>query len=115
MKRIILTLLCAPCVAFAHATLQKTVPQAGGTVSVAPAELRLDFSEAIEPRFTQVVVSAASGAPVAVGSLHVDPANARRLLVPVPKLVPGTYSVSWRAVSVDTHRTHGTYRFTVAP
>jgi len=30
-------------------------------------------------------------------------------------LKPGTYLVSWHVVSVDTHRTSGTYKFTVTP
>jgi methionine-rich copper-binding protein CopC len=47
--------------------------------------------------------------------MHGDPGDAERLEVPLRKLGPGTYTVHWRAVSVDTHRTQGTYRFTVAP
>ncbi|MGH6674956.1 MAG: copper resistance protein CopC [Xanthobacteraceae bacterium] len=30
-------------------------------------------------------------------------------------LKPGIYIVSWHVVSVDTHHTQGTYKFTVAP
>lgn len=29
-------------------------------------------------------------------------------------LGPGTYSVSWQVVSVDTHTTQGTFSFTVS-
>ena len=31
------------------------------------------------------------------------------------KLKAGVYVVSWHVVSVDTHKTSGSYKFTVAP
>ncbi len=95
--------------------LEEAVPPVGSTVASAPAELQLNFSEAIEPHFTKVAVGGPGGTTVAVGALHVDPSDDKRLLVPVPKLVPGKYTVVWHAVSVDTHRTQGSYHFTVAP
>jgi methionine-rich copper-binding protein CopC len=115
MKCLLVALLFVPGPAYAHAHLEEAVPAAGGTVTAAPAELQLDFSEGVEPRFTKVAVTGPSGAPVAVGALHVDPDNNKHLFVPVPTLAPGSYTVSWRAVAVDTHKTHGTYSFTVAP
>jgi methionine-rich copper-binding protein CopC len=108
-------LLLVPGLARAHAMLEGAVPPVGGTVPSAPPELRLSFSEGIEPRFTTVSLAASAGAPPEVGTLRTDPADAHLLLVPVGKLAPGTYTVTWHAVSVDTHRTQGTYRFTVAP
>ena len=33
----------------------------------------------------------------------------------VPQLAPGTYRVTWRAVSVDTHVSKGEFTFDVAP
>ena len=32
---------------------------------------------------------------------------------PMPPLAPGTYRVTWHAVSADTHRMEGAYTFTV--
>jgi methionine-rich copper-binding protein CopC len=115
MKRLLAALLFVPSLASAHAHLQEAIPAAGRTVPAAPAELRLDFSEGIEPSFTRVAVTGPSGVPVAVGALHVDPADNKHLLVPVPTLPAGRYTVSWHAVAVDTHKTYGTYSFTVAP
>jgi methionine-rich copper-binding protein CopC len=114
-KQSLLFCLLVPCFAWAHAMLEEAVPPVGSTVAAAPSELQLNFSESIEPRFTRVAVSGPGGAKVAVGALHVDPADDKRLLVPVAKLVPGIYTIVWHAVSVDTHRTQGTYHFTVAP
>jgi copper resistance protein C len=39
--------------------------------------------------------------------------NNRKLVVEIPALSSGTYTVIWHATSVDTHKTEGSYRFTV--
>jgi hypothetical protein len=109
------SMLLAPGLASAHAHLQTTVPPVGSTVAAAPAELQLQFSEGVEPRFSTVVVTAGSGGAVNAGAIHTDPNDAKRVLVPVGQLAPGTYTVTWHAVSVDTHKTQGSYRFTIAP
>jgi methionine-rich copper-binding protein CopC len=35
------------------------------------------------------------------------------LIVSLPNLADGEYSVSWKVVSVDTHHTNGDFKFTV--
>ena len=98
--------------AFAHAQLQKATPSVGGTVST-PNEIRLEFSEGVEPKFTGVTVTGAGGA-AALGAPSVETGHPNVLIVPVAKaLTPGVYTVKWRAVSVDAHHTQGTFDFTV--
>jgi methionine-rich copper-binding protein CopC len=46
-----LALVAAATAALAHAQLQKAVPAVGGTVTASPREIRLKFSEGLEPRF----------------------------------------------------------------
>lgn len=101
--------------AYAHAQLRGADPPVGGTVSRAPAEVALLFSEAVEPRFCTVRVESADGAQVDKGDLHVMPDDPRRLAVGLGPLPAGEYRVVWRAISVDTHRTQGRFSFTVAP
>ena len=99
--------------AFAHAQLEKATPAVGRTVSP-PSEIRLEFSEGVEPKFTGVTLTSASGASVPVGPAKTEPGNAAVLIVPIAKpLSPGAYTVHWHAVSVDTHHTQGTFEFTV--
>ena len=101
--------------AFAHAQLEKATPAVGGTVT-SPAEIRLKFSEGVEPHFSGVALSAEGGAAVPLGKASVDPADNSVLIVKVGKaLPPGVYTVNWRAVSVDTHHTQGDFQFTVMP
>ena len=110
-----LAFACMAGPAFAHAQLEKATPSVGGTVASA-SEIRLEFSEGVEPRFTGVTLTAPGGANVPLGAPNVDPSDQRVLIVPIAKaLAAGVYAVHWHAVSVDTHHTQGTFEFTVRP
>jgi methionine-rich copper-binding protein CopC len=99
--------------AFAHAHLQSSVPAAGSTVTAAPHSVTLSFSEALEPRFSSIVVTGATGTRVDKNDLSVAPGDAKTVRVDLDALTPGPYTVMWCAVSVDTHRTHGSFSFSV--
>jgi methionine-rich copper-binding protein CopC len=99
--------------AFAHAFLQHSNPPVGASVDASPPELSIDFTEGVEPMFSKIEVDGAGGAAVAAGKPHIAPDNNRRLIVDLPKLPPGTYTVVWHATSVDTHKTEGKFKFTV--
>jgi copper resistance protein C len=102
--------------ASAHALLKKAVPAVGGTVSGSPKEIRITFSEGVEPRFSAITLANEAGAAAPIGKPNVDPADNSVLIAPVPQaLKPGVYTVTWRVVSIDTHKTQGTFNFTVAP
>jgi hypothetical protein len=102
--------------ALAHATLDRAIPAVGGTVSGSPSEIRLFLTQGIVPAFSSVTVTDANGAPVRTGKLAVDPSNPSIVIVRLGQaLRPGAYTVRWHVVSVDTHPTQGSFRFTVAP
>jgi copper resistance protein C len=100
--------------AFAHAQLEKATPAVGGTVASA-SEIRLEFSEGVELKFTKVSLTGPGGeAPL--GAARTESGNQAVLIVPISKpLSAGVYTVHWQAVSVDTHHTQGTFEFTVKP
>ena len=101
--------------AFAHAQLEKSTPPVGGTVA-SVSEIRLEFSEGVEPKFTKVTLTGPGGAAVPLGSVSTAADNQALLIVPISKpLSAGAYTVHWQAVSVDTHHTQGTFDFTVKP
>jgi copper resistance protein C len=100
--------------AFAHAFLDHAVPGVGMTVPRSPVELELTFTENIVPAFSGVHVATEGGATVAAGKAVAGPANTLHVRL-AHTLKPGTYVVSWHVVSVDTHHTQGSYKFTVAP
>ncbi len=100
----------------AHAHLIREVPSANAVLTAAPTELRLIFSEALEAKFTTVKVTGPGATSVAAGGLTLDAQNAALLIVPLrAPLVAGTYKVEWHAVSTDTHKTQGSYSFSIKP
>lgn len=104
--------LCAPAAASAHAFLKHALPPEGGSVATPPPALDLFFTEAVVPHFSKVEVLDAHGHPIHTGAVHVR-LGGRELVVPVPKLAPGRYSVIWHVTAQDTHRTHGHYSFRI--
>ena len=98
----------------AHAFLDRASPAVGSTVHAPPTEVRIQYTEELEPAYSTAHVEDASGTTVST-TAHVDPAERQVLIVPVGPLKPGRYKVIWKVLSVDTHVTNGTFTFTVAP
>ncbi len=106
-------LLCAG-QASAHAFLRTATPAAGSTVHQAPAQVVIDFSEGVEPRFSTIAVQDAGGSSVATGDVYLQDGNTH-LAIGLKPLPPGRYRVEWHATAVDTHKTEGSFTFTVQP
>ena len=104
---------CLSGAVLAHAFLDHALPAVGATVSQAPAEVTLWFTQPLEPAFAGVAVTNAAGQRVDTGQVAIDPKDPQELHVPLRPLAPGDYKVSWHVVSVDTHRTEGDFSFTV--
>ena len=96
----------------AHALLERANPGAGTTLARAPAVVMLEYSEALGPAFSGIAVTDAGGRDVTAGP---SLATGNRMQVPLKPLKQGSYRVTWHALSVDAHRTNGTYTFRVAP
>ena len=97
----------------AHAFLNHASPAVGSTVPAAPPVLSLSFTQELEPAFSSVTIADASGQRVDLGNAQVSPGTPAELRVGLRPLPPGTYTVSWRVVSVDTHPTEGHFQFTI--
>jgi copper resistance protein C len=108
-------LVAAAAVAHAHAFLDHASPRVGSTVAIAPRELLLWFTEKLEPAFSTVEVHNEQGVAVQSGKARVDGGDGTELRVSLRALPPGTYQVIWRVLSVDTHRTQGSFTFRVGP
>lgn len=98
--------------AVAHAFLKHASPGAGAVLVNAPKEIALEFSEPLEPVFSSMEVSDAAGHDVEAARTVIQGGSMHVALNPLPA---GSYRVVWHAVSVDTHRTEGSYNFTVKP
>lgn len=102
--------------ALAHAQLKSQLPTEGAAIeqSQAPKVITLDFSEGIELAFSKIKVTNTDGKEITVGKLSLDPVNNTKLLLPLESdLAEGNYLVDWNVVSVDGHKTKGSYQFSV--
>jgi methionine-rich copper-binding protein CopC len=110
MKKIILLGLLLATPAFAHARLVSSDPAANAKVKP-PGQIKLHFSESLEPAFSSASLIDAAGKTVPVSkSVGGDTIT----LLPLT-LKPGAYKVTWRSVGQDTHRLTGSFGFTVIP
>jgi methionine-rich copper-binding protein CopC len=102
-----------PSAAWAHAQLLSATPAENAEVAP-PAAVVLDFSQPLEKRFCRIEVEDAAGHRVDAGS---PPGTLGRgeFGAALPTLAAGTYRVIWHVTSIDTHRTEGSFSFTVLP
>jgi copper transport protein len=107
--------LVVPAAAWAHAALLHTVPEASRTVNKPPPEVRLTYSEPIEPRFAIVSVTDASGRQVTSGHPQRAPGQPQTLVTPLRRVPEGWYLVFWRVISADGHPVRGAFTFAVGP
>ena len=107
-------LLLGAGVAWGHAFLERAEPRVGSTVKSPPSQVRVWFTEALEPAFSTLEVLNQFGERVDLGPARVDAASPALLRVPLKPLAPGTYRVKWRVLSVDTHVTEGDFTFRVS-
>ncbi len=98
--------------AHAHAHLDHANPPVDGTVATAPQEVALFYTQNLEPAFSTVEVTDSGGARVDEGKAQISGNTMRVGLKPIG---PGSYTVHWHAISVNTHSTEGTFTFHVGP
>ena len=111
--RIACALVLVGCSAFAfgHAKLVKADPANGTTVAVAPTKFVLTFGE--PAKLTALSLQKDAEPAKKIGPLPTD--ASAEISVPAPKLAPGKYVLSWRAVGDDGHVMPGKLSFTVGP
>ena len=98
----------------AHPKLKSASPAADVSSKVSPTEIKLNFSEGVIAKFSGLELKDEAGKTVATGVPVNDPRNQKQLVVPLPApLMAGHYTVTWHAVSEDTHRVKGEYSFGV--
>jgi methionine-rich copper-binding protein CopC len=96
--------------ALAHAELHHASPEVGSAVSEAPHEVTLTFTDNLEAAFSSANVTDTTGARVDEGKSQV---NGNMIRIGLKTLLPGSYRVHWRVLSVDTHRSEGSFTFSV--
>lgn len=100
---------------FAHAHLSRSEPAEDATLKISPEIISIKYSEALEIGLSKLVLTGPDGKVIETGKIEHPGGDPKTLAVKPPVLKPGTYKVEWGAASVDTHRTEGSFSFTIAP
>jgi methionine-rich copper-binding protein CopC len=106
----VLALFAVIALAHAHAHLKMSTPADASVVTASPANIVLQFSEAA--RLTAAWIQKDDGPKQKLTTLPDKPAV--EVSVALPALEPGTYVVSWRALSDDGHVVPGQIHFTLS-
>ncbi len=99
--------------AFAHAVLEGTSPGAGATVAHSPKAITLTFGEPVEATLGAIRVFDSRAERVDVGAPEHPGGKGSEVSVSTPTLADGTYVVTWRVISADSHPVRGAFTFTV--
>ena len=99
--------------AWAHAFLEHAEPKVGSAITNSPTQVKIWFTQNLEPAFSSVEVQDAQGQEVDKKDARLDDKDKSLFIISLPPLPEGTYTVNWHAVSVDTHRTQGRFEFTI--
>jgi len=99
---------------WAHASLVRAEPAANATLTQALTEIRLWFTEPLEPTFSRIRLRDSRGVEVVTPPSQVDATDALQMYLQPGDLPDGLYTVVWQVVSAaDGHQTAGSFPFTV--
>ena len=103
--------------AFAHAVVVESSPREGARLTSPPREIVLRFNARIEKSLTRLTLAAHDGKVVKLPALPQGKAGEAAdeiLVIPLPPLAPGSYSLRYKIFATDGHATLGILRFSVA-
>jgi copper transport protein len=113
----LILLACAirPAPAAAHLRLQSSVPAQGDTVRSSLTEIRVSFSQAVDPRYTALTLLDNFGNALALGTLEaVGTGKTRDYIYRLEHpIVAGDFVVRWKAAGDDGHVVSGSFDFSV--
>lgn len=107
----LVAVLAAP--ASAHASLLSTDPSNGGVYDTPPKAVTLRFSEGVEVALGGIRVYTSDRERVVTGKPEHPNGQQSVVTTSLPKLDTGTYVVTWRVTSADSHPVEGAYTFQV--
>jgi len=101
--------------AFAHAVLLSTSPVDGTSYPTAspPSSVSMHFGEDVGVKLGAVRVYDEHGKLIDTGAPGHPAGDGSTVVATLPKLGAGTYVVTWRVISADTHPVSGAFTFTV--
>jgi copper resistance protein C len=108
-----IALLIGARVALAHSELRQAQPAPNSKHKSPPREIKLSFTEQLEPAYSTLRVNNGEGVQVDRHDAHIDASDPLLLRASLDPLDPGSYTVTWRALSLDPHMSEGHFAFQV--
>ena len=107
--------MAIPSGANAHAQLDHAIPPVGSTLTNPPPEVRIFFTQSLDPQKSGIEVIATDGRSVTVDPAIVEHDDPRLMVLKLPPLPEGTYRVNWHTLSTDggDHALSGHYKFEI--
>lgn len=99
--------------ALAHSMLTKAEPPRRAVLTKSPTQVRLWFNEKLEGDYASLVVLDDKKRPITEMKPVLAPDDPKSIILPLPELQPGKYSVKFRVLSVDGHVVESSFDFTV--
>ena len=97
----------------AHAMLVKAEPARRVGLAKAPTQVRLWFNEEVEKDYAALTVLDGDKRPMTEVIPQISADDPKSIILPLPELPPGKYTVKFRVLSVDGHVVDSSYDFTV--
>jgi methionine-rich copper-binding protein CopC len=114
---IFLAVFALNCSAWAHAIVIDSIPEDGAVLASQPMQIILRFNARIEKSLSSVKLLGREGHsfPVRVVSSGNGAASAPdRLVVRLPRLGPGEYTLQYNVLATDGHLTPGVLHFSIS-
>lgn len=99
---------------FAHASLVKAEPARRAVLSNAPTQIRLWFNEEIEAAYASLSVLDEDKKSITDKKVEVHPEDPKSIVLELPEMQSGRYTVKFRVLSVDGHVVDSEYNFTIS-
>ncbi len=106
-------LLLPSLVVFAHAQYERSDPGRRSIVIRSPEVVKIWFTEQLEPAYSKIVVKGVNGNSVTEAKATIDADNGKLLILKMPLLTSGKYTVFYKVLSIDGHVVNSKFNFKV--
>jgi methionine-rich copper-binding protein CopC len=105
--------MSSPLPLFAHAIMVKSLPAEGAVIAESPKQVDVWFNDKVGSEYKALAVIDSTGKRVDNKDVTQETFDPSHLYSSVQQLPPGTYTVRYRVVSIDTHIVTGKFQFSI--
>ncbi len=110
---IFILLFLIPVKVMAHATLVKSDPPRRASLSESPKSVQLWFNEEIEQNYASIIIRDSDNNLIKHDKPDSVPDDLTSVVLEIPEIGPGRYTVEYSVLSVDGHVVESSYGFSV--